>query len=103
MFYFTLYSAFMAVNLGLSYSKEISIRKITVMASVSKPFIFHENKSLKGMEIELINGFANKFELNVDYIVANESLKEVFNNVNRSNQFMQSTEHLFVTKQHQSN
>lgn len=72
------------------------MQKITVLASDAKPFVFKDKQSVKGVEIEIIKTFAKKFKLDIDYIVINESLKEVFSNEDRSTQFLQSIDHLYV-------
>lgn len=85
----------------LSYgSNQIPNRKIKVMASIAKPFVFQEKQLLKGMEIEMINNFASKMHLNVEYFIANGSLNEVFSRTDTLNQFMQSIAHLYVILNH---
>ena len=74
--------------------KTNKINKITVMASQAKPFVFRKEESINGMEIEMINNFAKTFKLHVDYIIANESLKEVFSDRKQTKRFLKSIENL---------
>lgn len=61
---FVLISALIAFTFG---SSQIPIRKIKVMASITKPFVYKEKQLLKGFEIEIIKNFANNMRLNPIY------------------------------------
>lgn len=97
IFQFVLYSAFVAAAFcSIQHFNLSSIQKLTVMASEAKPFVFKDKQSVKGVEIELIKNFAKKFKLDVEYIVTNESLREVFSNEIQSELFLRSIKHLYV-------
>ena len=53
-------------------------RKITVLVSQSKPFAFYENGAFKGLDVNIVENFAKKFNLNVEYTVPHESLNKMF-------------------------
>lgn len=53
-----------------------------------KPFVFYENRSLKGLEVDMIENFAKKIKLGIEYIVTNESLNGVFNSEDRAKGFL---------------
>lgn len=63
---------------------------ITVMVSQSKPFAFYENHSLKGLDVHIMENFANRFKLQIEYILTNETLNEVFSTNDRFEQFLQA-------------
>lgn len=55
--------------------------KISVMLSERNPFVFfNENGTPVGLDISIIENFAQKFHLRIDYIVINSSLNEIFSN-----------------------
>lgn len=56
-------------------------QKITVALSERRPFvILDQNGTPKGLDISIIENFAKKFHLQIDYIVINSSLNYVFAN-----------------------
>lgn len=55
-----------------------SVDKITVLLSQMKLFAFRENHSLKGLDIEILRNFGKKYNLEIEYVVANETLNEAF-------------------------
>lgn len=55
-----------------------SDRKITVLISQTKPFAFRENGVFKGLDVNIVENFAEKYKLKIRYIVATESLNELF-------------------------
>lgn len=59
-------------------SESKSISEISVMVSPSKPFAFYENGLFKGLDVNIVENFARKFKLKIQYILANESLNEIF-------------------------
>lgn len=70
--------------------------KLTVMVSQAKPFAFHENGVFKGLDVNIVENFAQKMKLSVNYILANESLNYVFGAEKRFNEFSQSIRNLYV-------
>lgn len=78
-----------SVLIGVTCSTQNSIRNITVMASQTRPFVFYENKILKGLDIDIKKSFTRKLNLNIKYFVTDQSLNELFSNENRSEQFFQ--------------
>ena len=84
----------LAVILQSSESK--SLNKLTVMVSQSKPFAFHENGVLKGLDVNIVENFAKKLILKVNYILANESLNYVFSTEESFDKFAQSIHELYV-------
>lgn len=74
----------------------ISSRKITVMVSQSEPFaIFkNENPKFKGLDTTIVENFGRKYHFQIEYIKANESLKEVFSSENRTEIFFESIKDL---------
>lgn len=67
-----------------------SIRKIRVMASQADPYVSYDEKSLKGLDIDIIDNFAMEFHMQVEYSITNETLKEVFSSEIRFDNFLQS-------------
>lgn len=66
-------------NSSLNSNKN-SNRSITVMASVAEPFVIYDRKSstLKGLDVDIINNFAQKHKLNVKFVLTDEIPNEVF-------------------------
>lgn len=85
------YFVFLFTLVTLSSAKQV--HEITVMSSQAKPYVFHENGSLKGMEVDIITNFAQKFHLKVNLVEVNESLKDIFS-THMMGKFLQSIEHL---------
>lgn len=50
------------------------------MASLSQPFVIfdEETSTLKGLDVDIINNFAKKYNFHVDFVIANESLNGAF-------------------------
>lgn len=61
-------------------------RNLKVMASISEPFVIFDSKTstLKGLDVDIINNFAKKYNLAVEFVIANESLNEAFYDKNSS-------------------
>lgn len=57
-----------------------SNRSLTVMAFIAEPFVIYDRKSstLKGLDVDIIENFAKKFNLHVKFLLSNESLNELF-------------------------
>ena len=70
--------AIIALVVILQLTEAKSLDKLTVMMSQANPFAFHENGVFKGLEVKIVENFAKKLKLNVNYILANESLNEIF-------------------------
>lgn len=69
-----------AVNFHL-YSDVNFKQKITVALSERKPFVFHDqNGILKGLDVSIIESFAKKHNLLINYVFVNVSLNYVFTN-----------------------
>lgn len=54
--------------------------RINVMVSQAEPFVFIDNatQKLNGLDVKIIENFAKRVNLQVNYIITNESLNEVF-------------------------
>lgn len=74
----------------------ISSRKITVMVSQSEPFAVFKNEKQKfmGLDTTIIGNFGKKYHFQIEYIKANESLKEIFGSENRTEIFFESIKDL---------
>lgn len=64
-----------------------------MLASIAEPFVIYdkETSKLSGLDIDIVTNFAKKVNLQVEFIMANESLKAVLNSENRlrnSSQFV---------------
>lgn len=46
--------------------------------------------SIVGLDIDLISNFARKVNVEIEYIITNETLTEIFNDKYRTNTFLQS-------------
>lgn len=68
------------------------IQRMRVMVSESKPFAFYENHSCKGLEVEILENFAKRQNLKVEYIVIGAPLREVFSSEEQFNNFSKSPE-----------
>lgn len=60
------------------------------MASHAKPYVFDGGQSIKGVDVDIIENFARKFNLKVKYIIADEPLREIFSNEQHFEIFSQS-------------
>lgn len=60
--------------------------KITVTLSERKPFVFlDENGAPKGLDVLIIENFARKLNLKIDYFIVDSSLNYIFNDKNYFN------------------
>lgn len=84
--------AFIIIILKITprFSELKSPNKFTVLVSQTKPFAFYENHSLKGLDIEIIRNFARKFNLQIKYVILNESLNVAFSTEKRFEDFTRS-------------
>lgn len=58
-----------------------SIRRITVALSEQIPFvILNQNKTPTGLDVLIIENFAEKFHLQIDYVIFTSSLNYIFSN-----------------------
>lgn len=56
-------------------------QKITVALSERKPFaMLDQNGTPKGLDVLIVENFAQKFHLQIDYVVINSSLNYIFTN-----------------------
>lgn len=78
------------LNFNAHYLEAKLSHKLTVMASQIKPFVFYENRLLKGLEVDMIENFAKQFNLSIEYIVTNESLNEIFNSKDHAEKWFKS-------------
>lgn len=74
-----------------------SINQVTIMASPIEPFVvYNPNQSkLIGLDVEIIENFAKKFNFEVKFIMTNESVLEIFSSDDRTIHFLRSVEHLY--------
>lgn len=75
----------------VSVSSERSDRQITVAFSERKPFVknansinFGQNGRLQGLDIFLIEHFAQKLHIHINYLRINSSINVIFNDKNLS-------------------
>lgn len=70
---------------SIQYSTFGSSQKLTVLASIAEPFVIYdkETSKLSGPDIDIVTNFAKKVNLQVEFIMANESLKALLNYENR--------------------
>lgn len=87
---------FLLIFLKHSSGTLVNRNNITVMISQIKPFAFYENETFKGLEVDIINNFAKKFNLNVIFSMSNITLKKIFNNSNEITKFAQSNENSYA-------
>lgn len=69
-----------------------SKQTITIMASQAKPYVYAQTKSLKGLDVDIMENFAKRQNLKIDYIIADQPLKEVFCSEDRFYNFSQTIE-----------
>lgn len=50
---------------------------IVVLATERKPFVFYENHLLKGLDVDIIENFAKKFHLSIEYMVENDTVNKM--------------------------
>lgn len=83
MFIFVLVIATGAVCSAQDFESQ-SGRTIKVMASLSEPFVILDEKlsTLRGLDVDIINNFAKKYNLVVEFVIANESLNLAFSSDN---------------------
>lgn len=62
------------------------------MVSPAEPFAYFDAKNhyLNGLDVKIINNFAKKYNLKINYVVTNENLNEAFNSENRVDNFLES-------------
>lgn len=70
-----------------------SMQKTTVLISKTPPFQ-REMLAFERLNLKLIEAFAKKFQLEIDYIAANETFSELFNTENRFKEFIKSIQGL---------
>lgn len=90
--FFIFVSVFIVETFGLKQSPALkSIRKITVMASQVHPYVFHDKQqSVRGLDVDIIENFAKRFNFDIEYVIRNKSLKEVFSSEELFDKFVQS-------------
>lgn len=73
------------------------MRRISVMISESEPFASHANRpqSFRGLDIKIMENFAKKLGLSIEYITTNECLNEVFSSKNHTDNLFRSIKHLY--------
>lgn len=73
------------------------INQLTIMASPIEPFVaFSPNRSTPiGLDVKIIENFAKRFKLKVNFIMTNKSLLEVFSSDGRAVPFLRSVKHLY--------
>lgn len=73
-----------------------SLNKVTVMLSQTDPPIHRKigNSALQRLEVNILENFAKKFKLKIEYIVTNETLNFVFNSKTRFKRFSKSAKYL---------
>lgn len=86
-----------SISLTISLTDEKQLipkeHKITVALSERKPFvIFDGNKSPRGLDVTIIENFAQKFKLQIDYYICNSSLNNVFANEENFESFSEKTD-----------
>lgn len=75
-----LFVVFIAIDIVLCLDVAHS-RIITVALSEQKPFvIIGEDDSPKGLDVSIIENFAKKLSLQINYVVINSSLNHMFSN-----------------------
>lgn len=74
------------------FSKLHPDHKITVALSERDPFVvFNQNGAPKGLDILIIENFARKLNLKIDYFLVNISLNYIFTDENHFNAFPDQT------------
>lgn len=63
---------------SLKCTESKALNKVNVLVSQSKPFVILENRPIKGLDIEILNMFGKKYNLEIEYIISNTSLNEAF-------------------------
>lgn len=83
--------AFFAIGMTMCLNADHD-RTITVALSQQKPFvILDKNGSPTGLDVSIMENFAKKFNIHIDYIVVNSSLNYVLTNeTNINSLFSQS-------------
>lgn len=71
-----------------------SIQKIKVMASHAIPYVIRGENSLRGLDVDIVENFAKKHELEIEYVMANQSLQEIFNTQDMIESFLQTIQDL---------
>lgn len=65
----------------MSSDANIDYNKITVTVSEQKPFVkINQHGAPTGLDVHIINAFARKFNLSVDYSIINDSLNHILCN-----------------------
>lgn len=74
------------------------INQLTIMATPIEPFVaFSPNQSTPiGLDVKIIENFAKRFKLKVNFIMTNKSLLEIFSSDGRAVPFLRSIKHLYV-------
>lgn len=70
-----------------------SIEKIKVMASHRVPFVIRGENLLRGLDIDIVENFAKKHQLKMEYFTPNETLHEIFDSEDRFEIFLQINNH----------
>lgn len=74
--------------------------KISVLISKYEPFVFFTNETEsqgpKGLDISILNNFAKKFNLQIEYIQSNESLREAIVSEHKFKKMLENVMNLWV-------
>lgn len=82
---------FFIIGINSIFAKATS-EKIKIMYSHQAPFVIKSDLdgSLKGLDISIMENFAKKMNLHIEYIQSNESLHSVFNSDKKFENFMEN-------------
>lgn len=93
MFYFKLVALLLLIS---TFNEAKDEKKVTVMLSRTDASIRRKNgnSALQRLEVKILENFAKKYKITIDYIVTNETLNFVFQSKTRSKRFSKSAKYL---------
>lgn len=75
----------------VSFIEPQANQRISIMYSKRSPFVMQSGSAPpKGMDVSIIENFARKFNLQIDYVQSNESLNSAFFSANDYDGFKRS-------------
>lgn len=73
-------------------------KKIRVMVSQYEPYVIFKNNSYQpyGLDIAILDNFALKYNLTIEYIRMNVSLHQIFNSANAHGHLLKNRSYVYV-------
>lgn len=89
-----IFQVYFILKIQLIFAKMPS-KKISVMFSQRKPFVIENglNDVPRGLDVSILQNFAQQFQIEIEYIRSNKSLNTIFYSEKTFKQFMEKKSH----------